>query len=206
LLPYAACIDEQQKEKIMRKVVVSEFMSLDGVVEDPGGAENFKYGGWTRDYSNDEVGQFKYEELFSGDALLLGRKTYEAFAKAWPTMEGTGDFGERMNGVPKYVASTTLKKPDWNNSSVIQGDITEAVTKLKSQPGQDILVFGSAALIQTLMKHDLVDQYNLLVFPVVLGTGKRLFHDSTMSNLKLTETRTFSTGVIALIYQPDRKA
>jgi dihydrofolate reductase len=189
----------------MRKVIVSEFLSLDGVMEDPGGAENFKYGGWTRAYSDDEMGKFKYDELFSSDALLLGRVTYQEFAKAWPTMQGTGDFGERMNSIPKYVVSTTLAKADWNNSTIIHGNVAEAVSRLKQQPGQDILIFGSATLIQTLMQHDLIDQYQLLVFPVVLGSGKRLFKDGSNTTLRLIETKAYSSGIVLLTYQPERK-
>ena len=189
----------------MRKVIVSEFMTLDGVIEDPGGAENFKYGGWSRAHSNDEVGKFKYDELFSSDALLLGRVTYEGFAKAWPTMEGTGDFGEKMNSIPKFVVSTTLDKAEWNNSHLIKANVAEEVAKLKQQPGQDILIFGSGKLIESLLQHDLVDQYNLLVYPLVLGSGQRLFEEGSKTNLKLVETKPFNSGVVALIYQPERK-
>src|SRR5438067_4600738 len=144
----------------MRKIIVSEFVTLDGVMEDPGGAEGFKHGGWTFQFGSAEQQHFKVEELFQADALLLGRRTYQGFAAAWPTMPGTGAYGERMNSLPKYVVSTTLNSVEWNNSRLIQQNIAEEVSRLKQQPGQDILVFGSGQLIQTLMKHDLVDQYN----------------------------------------------
>src|SRR4051812_10744006 len=173
----------------MRKVIVSEFMTLDGVIEDPGGSEGTTHGGWSFKFgTSQEQGKFKVDELFASDALLLGRVTYQGFAAAWPTMQGTGAFGERMNSLPKYVVSTTLKSVEWNNSRLIQQNIAEEVSRLKQQPGQDILVFGSAQLVQTLMEHDLVDQYNLLVHSVVLGGGKRLFNDGSQANLKLVET------------------
>ena len=190
----------------MRKVVVSEFMSLDGVIEDPGGSEGTAHGGWSfKVRSGEDQGKFKTDELFASDALLLGRVTYQGFAAAWPTMQGTGAYGERMNGIAKYVVSKSLKTAEWNNSNVIRENVVDAVTKLKQQPGQDILIFGSGTLAQTLMAHDLVDQYNLLVHSIVLGSGKRLFKDGLPTMLKLTETKTFGPGVVALIYQPDRQ-
>src|SRR3954454_6700311 len=137
----------------MRKVIVSEFVTLDGVMEDPGGAEGFKHGGWTFQFGSTEQQQFKVEELFKADALLLGRVTYQGFAAAWPTMPGTGAFGERMNSLPKYVVSTTLNAVEWNNSRLIKQNVAEEVSRLKQQPGQDILVFGSGKLVQTLMEH-----------------------------------------------------
>ena len=190
----------------MRKIIVSEFVTLDGVMEDPGGAEGFKLGGWTfRGESSEDEQKFKVDELFAAGGLLLGRVTYQGFAAAWPTMQGTGEFGERMNGLPKYVVSTTLKTLDWNNSTLINQNVTDEIAKLKQQPGQDIVVFGSGKLVQTLVEHNLVDQYNLLVFSVVLGSGKRLFRDGTNTALKLVEAKRFGSGVAALIYQPDRK-
>src|SRR5260221_1252380 len=173
----------------MRKVIVSEFVTLDGVMEDPGGAEGFKHGGWSFQFGSADQQQFKVEELFQADALLLGRRTYQGFAAAWPTMEGTGAFGERMNSLPKYVVSTILKTLEWNNSKLIKQNVTEEVSKLKQQPGQDILVFGSGTLVQKLVEHDLVDQYNLLVHSIVLGSGKRLFKDGTHATLELVETK-----------------
>lgn len=187
----------------MRKIIVSEFVSLDGVMEDPGGAEKFKHGGWTGAYWHDEIGQYKFEELFASDALLLGRKTYQGFAAAWPSMTDEEGFADRMNGLPKYVVSTTLQEVEWHNSRLIKGNIAEEVSQLKQQAGQHILVFGSGTLVQTLMQHNLIDEYRLLVFPVVLGSGKQIFKggDDRVS-LKLIEAKTFASGVVALSYQP----
>ena len=182
----------------MRKLVVTEFVSLDGVMEDPGGAEKFEHGGWTRPYWGDDIGKFKWDELFASDALLLGRVTYEGFAKAWPKM--TDEFANKMNGVAHYVVSTTLTKTEWQNSTIIRGNVAQEVMKLKQMPGQDILVGGSARLVQTLLQNDLVDVYRLLVYPVVLGSGKRLFGGGT-SKLQLVQATTFKSGVVGLVYQ-----
>ena len=190
----------------MRKVVVSEFLTLDGVMQDPGGAGEIAQGGWSMPYWHDEIAKLKYDELFAADALLLGRVTYEGFAKAWPNMTGTGDFGERMNGLPKHVASTTLKALDWNNSNALEGDVAHAVAALKREPGQNILVAGSGKLIETLQRENLVDEYWLLVYPVVLGAGKRLFKDGVTTKLRLVETRSFPTGVALLRYEPESTA
>jgi dihydrofolate reductase len=181
------------KENLMRKLFVTQFMALDGVVENPA---------WTFKYWNDETAQFKGEETTSSDALLLGRVTYEGFAAAWPGREDPG--AEFFNGVRKYVVSTTLDKAEWNNSVLIKDNVVEEIARLKQQEGSDIAVHGSATLVQTLIKHDLVDSYRLLVYPVVVGSGKRLFHDGTAATLKLVESKTFSSGVVALIYEPDR--
>jgi dihydrofolate reductase len=190
----------------MRKVVVSEYVTLDGVMEDPGGAENTKHGGWSFQYWSEEAAKFKFDELFASDALLLGRVTYQGFAVAWPTMEGTGEFGERMNSLPKYVVSTTLQEVTWNNSRLIKGNVVEEISRLKQEPGMDILVGGSGELAQTLMQHGLVDEYRLMVHPIVLGDGKRLFRDgSDMKPLKLIETKAFSSGVVVLRYEPAGK-
>ncbi len=185
----------------MRKVVVSEFVSLDGVMEDPGGAEKFEHGGWTRPYWSDEIGKFKFDELFASDALLLGRVTYQGFAAAWPSVKDEAGFADRMNGLPKLVASTSLDKVEWNNSSLIKADVADEVARLKQQPGQDILVAGSATLVQALMQHGLVDDFRLLVYPVVLGSGKRLFQDGRRADLKLVEARPVGAGVVALTYR-----
>lgn len=185
----------------MRKVVVSEYVTLDGVMEDPGGAEKTKHGGWSFQFWSEEAAKFKFDELFASDALLLGRVTYQGFAAAWPNMQGAGEYGERINSMPKYVASTTLTQMEWN-ASLIKGDLAEEVSKLKQQPGMDILVFGSGEFAQTLMQHNLVDEYRLMVHPVVLGGGKRLFRDgSDMKVLKLVETKAFSSGVVVLSYE-----
>lgn len=189
----------------MRKVVVSEFVTLDGVMEAPGGGEKFEHGGWSMLYRDDEIGKVKFDELFASDALLLGRVTYQGFAKAWPTMTGTGEFGERMNSIPKYVVSTTLEEVEWNNSRLIKGNVMEEVSRLKQQPGLNILIAGSGELVQALMQHNLVDEYWLLVYPVVLGSGKRLFRDGSNTSLKLVETRMFPSGVALLRYQPAGK-
>jgi dihydrofolate reductase len=182
----------------MRKVVVSEFVSLDGVMEDPR---------WTFQFSSKEQEQYKYDELKASDALLLGRVTYEGFAAAWPNMlEQTGDFGVRMNDYPKYVVSTTLQKADWKNSTLLSTNIAEEIRKLKQQEGKDILIGGSATLVNSLAPHDIIDEYKLLVFPIVLGSGKRVFNDKLPTNLKLVDSKTFSSGVVALTYQLDKKA
>ncbi len=147
----------------MRKLVASMFVSLDGVMEDPGGAEKTKHGGWTMPYWNGEIGKFKLDELFESDALLLGRVTYQGFAAAWPSRTDKQGFAERMNSIPNYVVSTTLEEVEWNNSRLIKGNVVEEVSKLEQLPGQNILIAGSGELVHTLMKHDLIDEYRLLV-------------------------------------------
>ncbi len=181
----------------MSKIVVTEYVSLDGIFEEPGQ--------WSFQFWTDEAAKFKYDELFASDALLLGRVTYQGFAAAWPTMTDTGDFGEKMNSMPKYVASTTLNDVEWN-ASLLTGDVAEEVARLKQQPGQDILVAGSGELVQALMQHDLIDEYRFMVYPIILGNGKRLFREGNdTAVLKLVDTKTFSSGVVVLTYQPDRK-
>lgn len=188
----------------MRNIVVSEFVTLDGVMEDPGGAEGFEHGGWTFQFGSVEQQQWKVEELFHADALLLGRRTYQGFAAAWPTMPGTGAYGERMNSLPKYVASTTLSDMTWN-ATRLQGDVAEELRKLKQEAGQDILLFGSGQLVHTLSAQGLVDEYRLMVFPLVLGSGKRLFSEgSEKQTLKLIESKPLPSGVVVLTYQPTR--
>jgi dihydrofolate reductase len=181
------------KENFMRKVVVAEFVSLDGVIHEPI---------WTFHYWYDEIAAFKHNELFSSDALLLGRVTYEGFAQAWPGQTDKQGYADRMNGLPKYVVSTTLKKAEWNNSHLVKANVVDEISKLKQQDGQNILIFGSGKLIETLIQHDLVDQYNLLIYPLVVGSGQRMFEEGTNTRLKLADTRTFSSGVVALIYEP----
>ncbi len=186
----------------MGKVVVSEFVTLDGVMEAPGGEEHPDgKGGWTMRFFNEEAGAFKGEELFAADALLLGRVTYEHFAAAWPSMTDEQGFAERMNGLPKLVASTSLSEPlEWN-ATLLTGDLADAVRSAKSQFKGDILVFGSAELVGSLAKHGLVDEYRLMVFPVVLGSGKRLFPDGLdVTDLTLVDSKTTSTGVAILTY------
>jgi len=190
----------------MRKVIVSEYVTLDGVMVDPGGGEGTKHGGWSFQFWSEEAAKFKFDELFASDALLLGRVTYQGFAKAWPSMTDEQGFADRMNSLPKFVVSRTLEKLEWNNSKPIKGNIAEEVSKLKQQPGQDILIAGSVELIHTLMQHDLIDEYRLMVHPVVVGSGKRLFKDKTdMKVLKLVDTKTFSSGIVVLSYQPAGK-
>jgi dihydrofolate reductase len=185
----------------MSKVVVSQFVSVDGVIEDPGGSEGWDRGGWAFQFERGAEGdKFKLDEVMNADALLLGRVTYEGFADAWPSREG--GFADKFNNMPKYVVSTTLSEPEWNNSTVINGDVAEEVAKLKEQPGGDILVNGSGQLVQTLAEHDLVDEYRLMVFPVVLGTGKRLFGETSKAiPLKLADSKPAGETHI-LIYQP----
>lgn len=178
----------------MRKLVVTEFVSLDGVMEAPM---------WTFKYWNDDIAKFKGEETLATDALLLGRVTYEGFAAAWPN--STDEGAPFFNGVRKYVVSTTLDKADWNNSVIISDNIVDEITKLKQTEGKDITVHGSGKLVQTLLKHDLVDTIRMLVYPVVLGKGQRLFEDGTVATLNLVEARALPGGVTALIYEPERK-
>jgi dihydrofolate reductase len=190
----------------MRKVIVSEYVTLDGIMEDPGGAEGFKYGGWSFQFWSEETAKYKFDELFASDALLLGRVTYQGFAKAWPTITDEAGFADRMNSLPKFVVSTTLEVVEWNNSTLIKENIAEEVARLKQQPGQDILVAGSGDLVHTLMQYDLIDEYRLMVHPVVLGSGKRLFREGTNTlKLQLLETKAFSSGIVVLTYQPVSK-
>jgi len=184
----------------MGKLVVTEFVTLDGVMQDPGGAEqeSFAQGGWAfRSDRGADGDAFKFEELMTADAQLLGRRTYEGFAKAWPTMEGTGEFGEKMNAMPKFVVSSTLEQADWNNSTVLRGDLAEEVTRLKDDYEGDILVAGSATLVQGLLAAGLVDELHLMVFPVLLGAGKRLFADGAELPLALTDLR--RSGEVAIL-------
>jgi dihydrofolate reductase len=186
----------------MGRIVVTEFVSLDGVMEDPGGSENFAHGGWSFKISRgDEGDKFKLDETFASEALLLGRVTYEGFAEAWPSRDG--EFADKFNSMPKYVVSSTLDQPEWNNSTVLRGDVSEEVAKLKQEQDGDIVVHGSARLVQTLVEHDLVDEFRLMVYPVVLGSGKRLFGDtSDMKPLRLLDSRLVGDGVAILIYVP----
>ena len=186
----------------MGRIVVTEFASLDGVIEDPGGAEDFKHAGWSFEIDRGEEGnEFKLEETRKTAALLLGRRTYEGFAAAWPEREG--EFADLFNGMPKYVVSSTLGEPEWNNTTVIDGDIPEQVEKLRESVDGDIVVHGSAQLAQALIEHDLVDELRLMVFPVVLGDGKRLFGDtSDKKRLMLAESKVVGDGVAILVYRP----
>lgn len=205
----------------MRKVIVSEFVTLDGIMESPDK--------WSFQFWNEEAAKYKFDELFASDALLLGRVTYQLFAAAWSTMtdednlkvinEAGGDvetlhintdnknpFSDRMNSIEKYVISSTLQEVEWNNSRLIKGNIEEEISKLKQQSGQDILVEGSAFLVDSLMQLDLIDEYRLMVFPIVLGSGKRLFKDARDKKvLKFADVKTFRSGVVVLTYKPEGK-
>jgi dihydrofolate reductase len=193
----------------MRNVIVSEFLTLDGVMQAPGGAEEdpsggFQHGGWQMPYFDDAAGAAVGETMDATGGLLLGRRTYEIFAAYWPTAPADDPFAAVLNSLPKYVASTTLEEPlAWNNSRLIKGDLAGAVAKLKEEPGKDLQVIGSGELVQTLMEHDLVDEYRLMIHPVVLGSGRRLFRDgSARKPLRLVDTTTSSTGVLIATYRP----
>jgi dihydrofolate reductase len=184
------------------RIVVTEFVSLDGVMEAPGGEPDFKYPGWTFEFDRgDDGNQFKLDETRSADALLLGRRTYESFAGAWPNREG--EFADKFNAMPKYVVSTTLKDPDWHNTTVLgSGDATAQVSKLKDELDGELQVPGSHRLVQELIASDLVDQVNLMVFPVILGTGKKAFEATPDRRaLRLEESRVVGDGVVVLIYE-----
>jgi dihydrofolate reductase len=188
----------------MGKIIVSEFITLDGVIGAPGGEDSLgERSGWSIPYFSEETAKFKLDDLLASDALLMGRATYQIHAAAWPSMTDEEGFADRMNSLPKYVVSTTLEKVEWNDSRLIRGNIPEAVKKLKQEIQRDILIDGSGELVNLLMQHDLVDEYRLLVHPVVVGKGKRLFReDSQKKELRLIEARAFGTGVVALTYQP----
>jgi dihydrofolate reductase len=188
------------------RIVVTEFVSLDGVMEAPGGGEDFKHAGWTFEIERgDEGDKFKLDETLSSEALLLGRKTYEGFAAAWPSRTDEVGFADKFNSMPKYVVSSTLENPEWNNTTVLKGDPVEEVSKLRQRPGGDIVVHGSAQLVQTLLEHDLVDELRLMIYPVVLGTGKRLFGEtSDKKHLRLTDSKTVGDGITTCIYEPAR--
>jgi dihydrofolate reductase len=188
----------------MGRIVVTEFVSLDGVMEDPGGAEDFKYGGWAFEFDRGEDGdKFKLDETVASEALLLGRVTYEGFAEAWPSRDG--EFADKFNSMPKYVISSTLENADWTNTTVLNGDVAEEVAKLKQRIDGDIVVHGSARLVQALVDDGLVDELRMMVFPVVLGAGKRLFGDtSDKTPLRLTDSKMVGDGVAILVYEPDQ--
>jgi dihydrofolate reductase len=176
----------------MRKVVATVFMTLDGVVQDPQK--------WSFPYWGDETQAFKIEELRKTDALLLGRTTYEGFAQAWPSRSGD-EMSDTFNSMPKFVVSKTLAKADWNNSHILRGDLAQEVSALKAKPGKDLVVHGSVQLMRGLLEKGLLDQLNLLVYPIVLGEGKRLFGEGQQAKLKLIEAKPFKTGVVLMIYE-----
>jgi dihydrofolate reductase len=184
----------------MGRIVVTEFVSVDGVMEDPGGAEEYAHGGWAFEFSRGDDGdKFKLDETMESDALLLGRKTYEGFAEAWPQRDG--EFADKFNNMPKYVVSSTLKDPEWTNTTVIDGDLAAAVDRVRDAHDGMVVVHGSAQLAQSLLAADLVDELRLMVFPVVLGTGKRLWGDTDGKKpLKLTDSKIVGDGVAILVY------
>lgn len=185
----------------MCKIVVSEFLSLNGIMEDPGGAEKSKYGGWSFLAWGPDAGKYKFDELFAADALLLGRITYEGFAKVWPSMSDPEGFADRMNHIPKFVVSTSLKNPEWNNATVLRTDLSESVMRLKATFEKDILVFGSAKLVNALHNLKLIDEYRFMVHPVILGAGRQLFtEDSGIHKLALKENRQLDSGIVILTY------
>jgi dihydrofolate reductase len=187
------------------KIVVSQFMTVDGVVEGPGDDPGFDRNRWAFQFDRGEDGnKFKLDELMASDVLLLGRVTYEGFAKAWPNRKDEFGFADKFNTMPKYVVSTTMKDPEWANSTVISENVPEEVSKLREQPGGDVLVNGSVQLVQTLVEHDLVDEYRFMVFPIVLGAGKRHFGEtSEPKKMRLVDTKPVGPeGVIVLTYQP----
>jgi dihydrofolate reductase len=187
----------------MSRIVVSQFVSVDGVIEDPVGMEELGRGDWTRASSGPEGGKYKVDEIMDAAVMLLGRKTYEGYAAAWPGRDG--EYAGKLNGMPKYVVSSTLSDPEWSNTTVLQGDAASAVRKLKERTDGDILVHGSAELTYALMEHDLVDEWRLMMFPIVVGAGKRFFGDPGKAvDLRLVESRAVGEGVAIMTYEPVR--
>jgi dihydrofolate reductase len=187
----------------MGRIVVTEFISLDGVIEAPGGGEDYRHGGWTFEIERGEEGdRFKLEELREAEVQLLGRVTYEGFAAAWPKIEDEAGFAEKMNGMPKYVVSSTLERADWQNTMILSGDAADSAATLKDKVDGVILVAGSATLVKSLIENNLVDELHLMVFPVLLGQGKRLFPEGEAKHrLKLTESKTIGDGIALLRYE-----
>jgi dihydrofolate reductase len=188
----------------MSRIVVSQFVSADGVIEDPVGMETLGRGDWSGSASSgEEGGKFKVDELMQAEALLLGRKTYDSYAAAWPSRED--DFSDRINSIRKYVVSSTLRDPEWANTTVLGGDPATEVGRLRDQPGGDILIQGSGQLTDTLLEHDLVDEWRLMIFPIVVGKGKRCFGDPGRAvGMRLTECRAVGEGVAILVYESAR--
>ena len=185
----------------MRKLIVSEFVTLDGVMEAPGGEEGHPHSGWVFDFMSPDQEKYKLEETLSSEILLLGRVTYEGFAAAWP--DRGGEFADKMNTMPKFIVSKTLQDPEWENSTVLEGDVAEEVRKLKDQEGGPILVAGSCTLVHALIEHGLIDELRVMLFPVTVGGGKRLFpENSEKTRLELADSQTFSTGVVVHTYRP----
>jgi dihydrofolate reductase len=193
----------------MRMLRVIEFLSLDGVMQAPGASEEdteggFQLGGWQRPYGDDVLGAAASEGMSATDAYLFGRKTYEHMAAYWPTAPADDPYAQHLNSMPKYVASTTLRSVEWANSTLIEGNVAEEVANLKQQPGRNIGVLGSGQLVQTLIEHDLIDEYFLAMFPIVLGSGKRLFREADQPRrLRLVDSKTTTTGGVLLTYRPE---
>jgi dihydrofolate reductase len=186
----------------LRRIVAAEYLSLDGVSEDPGPAGEYEHRGWTVPYWNDEISTWQTDQLFASDALLLGRVTYDEFVASWPLRSGD-PFTDRMNSLRKFVVSTTLQAPLQWNATLLDGDVVDAVAELKEQPGEDILIYGSGVLVNTLMPHKLIDEYRFMIYPLVLGTGKRFFRDGgDKTALTLKRAETASSGVTMLVCEP----
>jgi dihydrofolate reductase len=185
----------------VRRLIVSEFVTLDGRIQAPGGEPTHPHAGWVGDFMGEEQMAYKLAEVREAEALLIGRKTYEGFSAAWPDRDG--EFADKMNAMPKYVVSSTLRDPAWNNTSVIGGDAVAGVQQLKATDGGPILVAGSGTLVGALHEHGLVDEYRLMVFPVTIGSGLPLFPETAdKTTLRLSDTTVFTTGVVVLTYEP----
>jgi len=182
----------------MRKIIVSTYATLDGVIENP---QN-----WSFDYFDEEAGKFAVTQLFAADTLLLGRETYQSFAEAWPDRSDEAGFADRINSMDKYVVSTTLTEPlEWGPATLIKDNVIEEVTKLKQQPGQDILIYGTGRLAHTLLEHGLLDEHRLWIVPIIWGSGKRIFEEMDTTTLELVETKTLPSGTVILTHKPTRK-
>src|SRR5918994_2816561 len=187
----------------MPKIIVSEFVTLDGVMEPPGGEPGHPHSGWVFDFMGEEQIQYKLEETLEAESLLIGRVTYESFAGAWP--KRSGEFADKLNAMPKHVVSTTLKDPEWHNTAVIGDNVVENISRLREGAGGPIVVHGSRTLVHTLMEYDLVDEYRLMIFPVILGSGRKLFPETpTKTTLRLVDSRSFGSGVVVHAYHPAR--
>jgi dihydrofolate reductase len=186
----------------VRRIVAAEYLSLDGVMQDPGPAGAYEHRGWTVPFWNDDISKWQTDQLFASEALLLGRVTYEEFFASWPLRSGD-PFTDRMNSLPKFVASSTLQEPlEWN-ATLLEDDVVSAVAKLKKEPGEDLLIYGSSTLVNSLLPHELIDEYRFMIYPLVLGTGNRFFKDgATKNTLELTRAETSSTGVTMLVCEP----
>lgn len=184
-----------------RKIIATNYVSLDGVIEDPVGMENSGLGNWTGPFTRGPDGdKFKLDELLESDAMIYGRRTYDGFAAVWPTLDDPQGFAKRINALPKYIASHTITTPAWNNTTLLSKDLIGDIRKLKAEPGSNILIYGSVSIAHALMPHGLIDQFTLMVYPVVLGGGKRLFPEGRSSRMQFEETRQFGDGIVLLKY------